>query len=75
MIPLSTPVTSAGPKARPHSPPAKHNFDFDLFTIGGGSAGVRAARYSAGMGVALPANRANGLAAVHGTAGTDKGEV
>ena len=28
----------------------KHGFDFDLFVIGGGSGGVRAARMSAQMG-------------------------
>ena len=38
-----------GPKAKRQKPP-QHQYDFDLFTIGGGSAGVRAARYSAGMG-------------------------
>ncbi|CAL5227621.1 g10625 [Coccomyxa viridis] len=41
---------SPGPRTRPQAPPAKHSFDYDLFTLGGGSAGVRAARYSAGMG-------------------------
>ena len=39
----------AGPKAKRQKPP-QHQYDFDLFTIGGGSAGVRAARYSASMG-------------------------
>ena len=29
---------------------AEHNYDFDLFVIGGGSGGVRAARIAAGHG-------------------------
>ena len=35
--------------ARAHEGSAD-DVEYDLFTIGGGSAGVRAARYSAGMG-------------------------
>ena len=52
---LTSAISSAhaGPKAKRQKPP-QHQYDFDLFTIGGGSAGVRAARYSAGMGE-LPA--------------------
>merc|ERR1711992_411381 len=30
--------------------PASHNYDYDLFVIGGGSGGLSAARQSAGLG-------------------------
>lgn len=33
---------------------ASEEFQYDLFTIGGGSAGVRAARYSSKLGMFLP---------------------
>jgi heterodisulfide reductase subunit A-like polyferredoxin len=41
---------AVGPKREPETP-CKHGVDFDLFVIGGGSGGVRAARYAAKFGV------------------------
>lgn len=43
------------------------NFDFDLFVIGGGSGGVRAARMSAGRGARVAIAEAGGTAMLGGT--------
>jgi len=48
--PTGTTVVTCAPK-RPRTPPLKsngaHEYDFDLFTIGGGSGGVRGSRWAA----------------------------